>query len=263
MKRRLWDTVIQIGVFFAVILAWHLYVTWGNVPSFVLPGPGPVLAKIVEIAKNGSLWRHAGMTLYEIVVGFAFGTALGALVGYVLAHWRTLENLLQPYILFAQTAPKIALIPLFVIWFGLGMTSKIVLIVSNVFFPVMINTMLGLRSVPAELNELMTLLKASRWQRLFHIEIPSAFPLFMAGLRLAIIQATIAAIVAEWIAGDVGLGFLLVYGNTTYDAHLLLAAVVATNVVGIACYLALLAIERRLLRWQAQETAAHLENTAA
>ncbi|MFO7312340.1 MAG: ABC transporter permease subunit, partial [Bacillota bacterium] len=163
MKRRLWDTVIQIGVFFAVILAWHLYVTWGNVPSFVLPGPGPVLAKIVEIAKNGSLWRHAGMTFYEIVVGFAFGTALGALVGYVLAHWRTLENLLQPYILFAQTAPKIALIPLFVIWFGLGMTSKIVLIVSNVFFPVMINTMLGLRSVPAELNELMTLLKASRW----------------------------------------------------------------------------------------------------
>ena len=263
MRARVWDVVAQLGVFAAVIIGWQLYVTWGQVPAFVLPGPGPVWQKLVSIAKNGTLWRHTAMTVYEIAVGFGLGTALGALVGYFLAQWRALEEFLQPYILFAQTAPKIALIPLFVIWFGLGMTSKIVLIVSSVFFPVMVNTILGLRSVPAELNELLALLKASRWQRLFHIEIPSAFPLFMAGLRLAIIQATIAAIVAEWIAGDVGLGFLLVYGSTTYDAQLLLAAVVATNVVGIACYLALLALERRLLRWQADETAAHLENTAA
>src|SRR5690606_29500003 len=161
-KRSFWEIAAQIGVFCAVILGWHLYVTWGNVPAFVLPGPGPVLDKLVQIAKNGTLWRHTGMTLYEIAVGFVLGTALGAFVGYFLAQWRALEEFLQPYILFAQTAPKIALIPLFVIWFGLGMTSKIVLIVSNVFFPVMINTILGLRTVPAELGELMTLLKASR-----------------------------------------------------------------------------------------------------
>ena len=250
MKRRLWDTVIQIGVFFAVILAWHLYVTWGNVPSFVLPGPGPVLAKIVEIAKNGSLWRHAGMTLYEIVVGFAFGTALGALVGYVLAHWRTLENLLQPYILFAQTAPKIALIPLFVIWFGLGMTSKIVLIVSNVFFPVMINTMLGLRSVPAELNELMTLLKASRWQIFRALELPTAMASFLAGLRIAATQSMVAAIIGELMGAREGLGYLLMLGHETFDITLVLVAVAVMSTLGLVLYLLVQQVERSVLRWR-------------
>lgn len=240
---------LQLLVLAAVLVGWNAYVQLMRVPAYLLPGPVAVAEEMWAMVSSGLLWTHTRATLMEVAVGFALGSLLGAVVGFLLSRSPAIEDLIQPYIIFAQTVPKIGLIPLFVVWFGLGIVSKVVLIVSMVFFPVMVNTIVGLRSVPPELREMMRMLKATPLQTLLQVELPSALPLVMAGLRLSIIQAVIGAIVAEWIAGDVGLGFLLIFGSTTYNSTLLVATIIATSLLGVGCYLVVQVVERRLLSW--------------
>ncbi len=161
-----------------------------------------------------------------------------------------MERIVGPYLFFFQTAPKIALAPLFILWFGLGLTSKIVLTVSLVFFPVMVGTMLGLRSVPANLHALCAILKLSPRDKLLRVELPAAVPEIFAGLKVAAVQATIGAILAEWLSGGTGLGYLMVFAGTTYKTPLLFAMVLVTSLLGIAVYQALALTEKWLLSWR-------------
>src|SRR5690606_29406383 len=161
-----------------------------------------------------------------------------------------IERVVAPYLLFFQTAPKIALAPLFILWFGLGLTSKIVLTVSLVFFPVMIGTILGLRSLSPNLHELCQILRLNRWQKLTRVEMPAAVPEIFAGLKIGAIQATIGAILAEWLSGGTGLGYLMVFAGTTYKAPLLFAMVLVTSLLGIVVYQVLAQAEKWLLSWR-------------
>lgn len=234
-----------------VIGAWQAGVTWFEIPVFLLPPPDRVWQALVSLAVSGELAVHAGTTLSVVLLGLALGAALGAASGICLAKSRAAERWLGGPILFLQTAPKIALAPLFLIWFGLGIASKLVLVVSLVFFPVLVGTMLGVRSVDSRLLDLARLLRLSWWSTLRRIELPAALPSLFAGMRVAAVQAVVGAILAEWMSSRAGLGFLMVQASATYRTPALFASIAATVVLGIAVYRAVELVERRALAWRA------------
>lgn len=234
----------------AVILAWWLYTASGRVPAYLLPGPAAVLAALAQLVGSGRLWPHLLHTLWVLLAGLAAGTVAGAAIGFALGRSRRLEALLGPFIVFVQSAPKIGLAPLFVLWFGLGGAAHFALVVSLVLFPVMVGAMAGVRAIDENLLSLARLLRLSPWRRFWRIELPAAADALFGGLRVAAVQALVGAILAEWISGKVGLGYLMVYGSTTYNTPLLLAAVALTALLGVLAYQAVVAAERRALAWR-------------
>jgi len=250
MNHRSLRLIFMVATPVLLIAAWWGYIRLFQVPHFVLPSPFDVGRAIFALFRDGTIWPHLGHTLGIIIAGFSIGTALGFLLGFVLAKNPAVERTIGPYIFFFQTAPKIALAPLFILWFGLGLTSQIVLVVSLVFFPVMAGTLLGLRSLSTNFRFLADVLRLSRWERLIRIELPSAVPEIFAGLKVAAVQATIGAILAEWLSGAQGLGYLMVFAGTTYKTPMLFAMVLITSLLGILVYQSLAGLEKWLLSWR-------------
>lgn len=245
--------VLSVAFFFLVLGAWHGYVKVFEVPAFLLPAPLEVGRQLWEMLRDGTLVYHMGITTGSIVLGFLIGGIGGFLLGYLFSESRFLERSLLPFVMVVQATPKVTLIPLFVIWFGLGWLPKLLLIILSAFFPILVNTVSGFRSVPEEYYELFRIVKATRRQVLFGLKIPIAAPLIAAGAKIAMVQSVIGAIVSEWVSGRQGLGYLLVFGSTQYDSSLLIASIIATTLVGIALYLLTDATETRLVFWQERE----------
>lgn len=240
------EYIISIGIF---IVIWGIYVKISGVAEYIMPSPVKVLKKLGEIIVTGQIWEHFTATSGIIFIGYFIGTFLGIVFGYFIERFKFLKEMLMPYIIFFQTAPKIALVPLFVIWFGLGLTSKLALIISMVFFPVMVATMFGINSVPDDMRNLMKILNASKLQTLFKIELPHSMPMIFSGLKVGMVQAIIGAIVAEWISGKVGLGYVLIFASSTFDTTLLIAGIFFTIIVGILYYELVNILEKKFLYW--------------
>ena len=250
MSTRSLRALFMLATPLLLIAIWWSYVRLFDVPRFVLPAPPDVWWAFFALFRDGTIWPHLAHTLGIIAAGFGIGSALGFALGFVLGKSPRLERIVGPYLFFFQTAPKIALAPLFILWFGLGLTSQIVLVVSLVFFPVMAGTILGLRSVPVNFGFLGDVLNLSKRDRLVRIELPSAVPEIFAGLKVGAVQATIGAILAEWLSGAQGLGYLMVFAGTTYKAPMLFAMVLITSLLGILIYQTVAGLEKWLLSWR-------------
>ncbi|WP_342363290.1 ABC transporter permease [Terrarubrum flagellatum] len=247
----LWRRPLELlAAFAAIAIAWDLYVRLSDAPAYLLPAPLDVGAALIQSMQSGELAQHLLYTLKNLMLGYVAGALLGVTSGATLAKSPRLEKILGGPILFLQTAPKIALAPLFVIWFGLGLASKIALIISLVFFPVLIGTMVGLRSLDSRLGDLARLLKLNLWQRLWRIELRAGLPEIFVGLRIGAVQAVVGAILAEWMSGKQGLGYLMTFASATYKTPLLFGAVVLTALIGVAVYQIVETIEKRLLAWR-------------
>lgn len=233
----------------AVIGLWKAAVLIFRIPSHVLPGPELVAARLGDIVLSPIIWGHLATTLTEILIGFSSGAILGALAGYGLAKAPTLEKILSPFILVFQTAPKISLAPLFVLWFGLGLASKTVLIALVTFFPLMLNIMVGVRSVNPDYLNLLRILRARPLQRIFKVELMSALPYIMTGLRLALVLSVTSAIIGEMMGARSGLGFLLMTGNEMYDIPLVLATILVISLLCWGFDAGMKALQNRLLVW--------------
>ena len=187
-------------------------------------------------------------TLFEVALGLVVGAGTGLVVGYVLARSALVERLLSPYLVAAQATPILALAPVLVLWFGAGLLSKVVICSLIVFFPVAIATMVGIRAVDAGLLELGRSLRATRGQVLTTLEIPAALPSILGGLRVGVTLAVVGAIVGEWAGADRGLGVLInLARGSMFDIPLMFATLLTIALVGIALYLAVVLIERRLV----------------
>ena len=240
---------LTISVLVGLIL-WQSFTRYSNIPSFIFPSPGEVWEKFLVVIKNGSLVYHTFVTLQEVVLGLLLGLSTAIVTGYFLAKSPLVERVLSPYIVASQSIPIVAIAPLLVIWLGPGILSKILTSALIVFFPVLVNTIVGLRSVPEELYDLMKSLQASALQRITKLEIPAAMPVFLGGLRIGATLAVIGAVVGEFVGADKGLGFLVSVGRGLYDTAMVFVAVFTLVLLALGLYGSVVFLESRLLSWQ-------------
>jgi NitT/TauT family transport system permease protein len=229
---------------------WWLLSAVGWQPDFILPGPRLVAKRLIQAVLDGTLARHAAATMLEVALGLMIGSLFAMVFGYAIARSRVLDKALSPYLVASQAVPVVAIAPLLVIWFGPGLSSKVLICALIVFFPVLVNTVVGLRSVPSNLRDLMRSMRATRWQTLRHLDIPAALPVFLGGLRIGATLAVIGAVVGEFVGADRGLGFLINVARGQFDTALVFAAVLTLIAMALGMYGLVLLIERRMLKWQ-------------
>jgi NitT/TauT family transport system permease protein len=249
---RLSPLLTALGLLAALAL-WEGLVRWQEYPPFLLPGPGVVWRKFWIVVGDGTLLRHSGATLAAIGLGLGLGLSTALVLGYLLAKYRAVERLLAPYLVASQSVPIVAIAPLLVIWLGTGLTSKVLVCALITFFPTLVNTIVGIRSVDPELHELMRSLRASRWQIFKWLELPAALPVLIGGLKLSMILAVVGAVVGEFSGADVGLGFLINLARGVLDTPLMFVAVFCLVVIAQTLYLLVALLERSLLRWRVED----------
>jgi NitT/TauT family transport system permease protein len=234
----------------AIVIAWKLYVSYSDISEYVVPTPEDAWASLVELLREPSTWTvHLWITLLETLVGFAIAVVTGIAVGAVLGRVYWLELALRPIIVALQVVPKVALIPIFVILFGFGVASKIVTAAILAFFPIMLNVMLGVRSVSAGHREVMRSLDAGRWQTFRHLDFPSTLPYVFAGMEVGIVFALIGAIVGEYLGANEGLGNLVVVSLNALDAPRLFAVIILLAALGSVLYFGVTGLKRLLIPW--------------
>jgi NitT/TauT family transport system permease protein len=242
-----WPALVSLAV---ALLAWWLVARLAGLPAFILPSPQQVGERFVRALLDGSLTQHALVTLLEVLLGMLFGVSFATGLGYLIAKSRLFERLLAPYLVASQAIPIVAIAPLLVIWFGPGMFSKVLICALIVFFPVLVNTVVGVRAVSRELRDLMRSLHARRIQILRLLEVPAALPIFLGGLRIGATLSVIGAVVGELTGSDRGLGFLINVGRGQYDTALVFVAVFTLVLLALALYGVVTGMESRFLRWQ-------------
>lgn len=233
---------------------WEALPLFGVMSEIVLPRFSNVAQAFVELLQTDHFWGHLRVTLNEIFWGFILGTLLGLVSGIFLAVFRPLKRLTYPFVVAFQAVPKIVLAPLFISWFGYGQSSKIVMAIVISFFPVLINTLVGLESVPQDGVRLMQSLKATRMQVFRKLSLPHAAPLIFAGIKTALTFAVIGAIVGEFVGAQRGLGYLLHAYSFQLRIDAVFAVIVILGGLGAGLYAALEWLDRRLIYWRADDS---------
>jgi len=234
------------GVIAALVL-WQLVVLVLRPPSFLVPSP---LSVLVELVRRPQLYAaQFWVTVLETLIGFAAGSVLGLASATLVVRWRWLEDTLYPLLLFLQVVPKVATAPLLIVRLGFGLGPRVVVAALVAFFPVVIDTITGLRNVDEELIELVTVLRCSRRHEFWKIRFPSALPSIFSGLKVAVTLALIGAVIGEFVGGSSGLGYLIVLANTQLDASMSFAALVLLSVLGLVLFGAVSLLERVLVPW--------------
>jgi NitT/TauT family transport system permease protein len=230
-----------------LLLVWEAACRALHVSPLVLPPPSAIAHSLWQGLASGYFWPHLQATTSELLLGLLAGCAIGFVAGVALAEFVPLRRLAMPYVVASQVIPKLALAPLFVLWFGFGMTSTVVITALICFFPLMENTMTALQQVAPERLELFRMLGATRAQTLWRLKLPSGLPAILAGLRVAVVLALVGAVVGEFIGASRGLGALVIASQGTMDTSLMFAVLVLIAVLGMLVYQATLLLERWLL----------------
>jgi NitT/TauT family transport system permease protein len=236
---------LVIGLF-----TWEAAVRLSGLPAFILPAPVRVGLRFVEVLRDGSLLWHIAATLSETLAGLGLGLAAAVVLGYLISKSPALERALTPYLVASQAVPVVAIAPLLVIWLGPGVLSKILICALIVFFPILVNTLVGLRSVAPELRDLIRSLNATRWQTFLKLEVPAALPVLLGGLKIGATLAVIGAVVGEFVGADRGLGYLVNVGRGAYDTALVFVAVATLAALALGLYGIVSLLERVLLAWR-------------
>lgn len=233
----------------ALVAIWQFTVSVVGVSEFILPAPAAVLGALGTLMSGPEIWGHIGITLLEVLVGFAIALVGGIVVGAVLGRVLWLQRAVQPALVALQVVPKVAFVPIFVIWFGFGPTSKIIMAALLAFFPIMLNVMLGVRSVERGHRDVMRGLGAGRWATFRDLELPTTLPYIFAGAEVAIVFSVIGAIVGEYLGGSEGLGYLVVSSLNALDAPRLFAVILLLAVLGSLLYLAVTTTKKMVIPW--------------
>ena len=251
LRRFLFGPTMQAVLFYLGVLALWEYVSRAEIiRPFLLPAPTTVVETIGEVWSD--LVSNSWVTLQSILAGFFLGAGIGFVMGVGIFYSRFLRRILYPAALLTQTVPKIALAPLFIVWFGVGSRPIVAITALICLFPVLINTVVGLGSVDPRLLELMHSVSASGWQRFRMIHLPAGLPSIVAGLEVASTLAVVGALVGEFVGAEAGLGYQILIANSRLRTDELFAALVAVVVIGIAFFFSIKALERLVLRHRAQ-----------
>jgi NitT/TauT family transport system permease protein len=238
-----------------VILAiWQYWVQSRNISSHVVPPPLDVLAALrVGLTGRANYYKDIVVTLEESVLGFAIGSAGGLVLGMLVSQFRTAERVLYPYVYAFQALPKVAIAPLVVIWAGYGITSKVILAAVVTFFPVLVNSIIGFKSVEPERVNMLRAYSASRWQVFTKLALPGALPFVFAGLDMALVYSLLGAIVGEFVGGQRGLGVRILVHNAALDIAGTFAVFMVLAALGVALHVIIGLVRRRVLFWAPSE----------
>lgn len=241
----------QLGILVVLLLLWQFLVTSATLPYF--SRPTLIGAKLWELFSHHEIYRHISVTLSEIAIGYAIGAVFGLSLGFALGRSQFLSAALQPYILGLYSVPKIALAPVFIVWLGLGMASKVAVVFVASFFLVFFNTYSGLISMNEELVRLARLMGASWLQVTMRVILPAAADQVFLGLRTAVPYAVIGAVIGEYIGSNEGLGYFILYASQTYDAPSLFSGIIILVAIVFAANIVLSWLESRIIRWRRVE----------
>lgn len=232
-----------------VIAVWEGACRLFEISPLVLPTPSSILIRLYALISTGLIWPHLWATLFEILSGFVLGVLAGLVMGAMVSLIPVLERLIYPYLVALQTLPKVAIAPLFIIWFGYGLTSKVVITALVCFFPVLVSVIAGFHSTDKDQLDMMKAFGATKWQTLMRLRIPSALVLIFAGLEIAAVLAVIGAIVGEFVGAQVGLGYLVVTLNFSMDVPGVFAVLIVLSAIGLAMHGLMRYAARRYIFW--------------
>jgi NitT/TauT family transport system permease protein len=229
------------------LILWEVSTRSGLIPPFILPAPTAIAERLKD--SGWLLAPHVFVTATEIVLGFLLAVVGGIALAIATVYLPPFERALYPWIVASQAIPKVAIGPLFVMWLGFGLVPKVLIAFLIAFFPIMIDTVVGLRSVEPESVFLLRSMGARRWKTFVYLNLPNALPNIFAGMKVAITLATVGAIVGEFIGANEGLGYILIFANGTIDTTLIFAALVLISVLAILCYWIVGLIEDFFIWW--------------
>ncbi len=238
-----------LSILFGLTL-WEILVRVSNYPAFILPAPSRIFMRFVTANQSGLLLYHTGVTFVEVLSGMLIGAVFALLLGYLLAHSKVAEKVLFPYLVASQAIPTAAIAPLLIIWFGAGYFPKILICSLTVFFPLLINVLVGYQSIERNLSDLMTSMNASRWDRLRYLEIPGTMPVVLGGLKISATLSVIGAVVGELTGSNAGLGYLINVARGQYDTAMVFVAVITLMCMAVFLYSVVGFAEKRVLKWK-------------
>jgi len=244
-----WEWLLTILIFFLMAGIWQAYIEVKDLSPLVLPGPLRVLQALEEMFRTGFIWVHLRITLTEIILGFLLGSAFGIGLGVLLVQSQVVMRIANPYIIASQAAPKLALAPIFALWFGFGMAPKIFITALIVFFPLLENTVRGLGQVDADKLDLFRVLRANRRQTFVKLRLPNAMPFIFTGMRVGIVLAVVGAVVGEYVGANRGLGALIIASQGNFKTSEMFAVIVVLTVIGVLLYRVVEFVEWIYLRW--------------
>lgn len=233
----------------ALLGLWWWYILANPSSKYLLPPPDKVWERLIEWPSSKRLMADTWQTIYETLIGFAIGSVVGIVLGYLIAKSRTFERILNPFIIASQVIPKIALVPLFIFQFGFNSTPNIIIAVLLAFFPLLSNVVLGIKSVDESRHDLMNSLAANGWQRFRYVEFPYALPYILTGMEVAIVLALIGAVVGEYLNPNGGLGATAVQALNAFQLDRLFATIVVLTIIGFVFYAILVAARRIFIPW--------------
>ena len=242
-KHRLASAALIIGFF----VAWEVICRVFAISSIVLPRPSEILTTLV--ARMPAIWPHAAQTLYETLVGFELGVAIGVIIGVVVGSSKLAYDVAYPLLIGFSSIPKIAVVPIFVLWFGAGTVPAVLTAMILCIFPVVVNVATGLATTEPELEDVMRSLRATRLDILTNVGLPRAMPYFFASLKIAITQAFVGAVLAETVAGNLGIGNFMLIASSNFDVPLVFAGLVILAAMGVGLYVIFSLIEMRVTGW--------------
>ena len=240
-------------VFVVFVVVWEWVVRAWKVPAFLMPGPSAIWASLAGGIASGLYVTHFWVTLSEALAGFLIAAVAGIALGAVIAQFRLIEQTFYPYLVALQTLPKIAIAPLIIVWFGFGFGSKVIIAATVAFFPVLVNVIVGLKTIDQSKLDLMRSLGASRWQTFRLVRFPNALPFVFAGLDIAIVFSVLGAIVGAIVGAQQGLGNLILQFNFSLDVAGVFAVLILLSGLGVALHLGIQAIQKRLIFWAEPE----------
>lgn len=252
------NLALSVVLLIATFAVWEGVCTAFEIPTYILPPPSRVFMGLYRGMVSGIYFEHLKVTLVSTLLGFVLGSLMGFILGTAVAMNRTIEYFLYPYIVMFQSLPKVALAPLIVVWFGLGLSSKVINAALVAFFPLMVNTIVGLRSADEDRVNLMKSLAANDRQIFFMLRLPTALPYIMAGLEIGMVFALIGTIVAEFVGAEAGLGMLIQSMNFNMDVAGQFSVLLILSFVGLALNKIVQFIRRRMLFWDPSEKARDL-----
>lgn len=251
IKIRLKEILIPISFFICLLIMWEILVIFLKFPEYILPLPTKILNEI--IANFGKLLIHTGITMSEAIIGYLIANILGFSVAVIFAHYRTIEKGFYPYAIALKTTPIIAMAPLLILWFGTGMASKIVASAIVCFFPILVNTIKGLRSVDDNLLDLFRSYSASKLQIFTKLSLPTALPYIFSALKISTGLAVVGAIVGEFVGANKGIGFIILTSTYHLETVTMFAGIIMSALIGVVFFWIVSLIEKKIVFWQESE----------